>query len=79
MAETRTKPIAAGIAGAQPMDDYQAQDDVRTLVRAHHITKDKKRHVAAKHHARKQLRALQAIGGVGPMAAETQGEPPGST
>jgi hypothetical protein len=79
MAETRTKPIAAGIAGAQPMDDYQAQDDVRTLVRAHHITKDKKRHSAAKKHAKQQLRALKAIGGVGPMDAETGGEPPGMT
>lgn len=77
MAETRTKPISAAAPSAQPYDPYQAESDVRTLTRAHEIKADKKRHGAAKKHAKKQLEAMRKI--ASPMAGETQGEAPGST
>lgn len=48
MAETRSKPMSDGVA---PVDDYQAQDDVRTLTRAHQIRSDPKRHKRAQAHA----------------------------
>ena len=56
-----------------PQDDYQAQDDVRTLTRAHEIRNNPKRHKAAKAHAKKQLAALQAVGGMQPMGQNTEG------
>jgi hypothetical protein len=51
-------------AGVMPaMDDYQAQDDVRTLTRAEEIKADKKRHGKAKAHAKKMLSQLQSVSG----------------
>ncbi len=49
-------------AAAMPMDNYQAQDDVRTLARAHEIKSDKPRHAAAQKHAMSELEKMRAIG-----------------
>jgi hypothetical protein len=43
------------------MDDYQAQDDLRTVQRAHEVLSTPKRHRAMKQHASKQLHSLKAI------------------
>lgn len=43
------------------MNDYQAQDDARTLVHAENIKSDKGRHKAAVAHASKQAAVLQNI------------------
>jgi hypothetical protein len=59
---------------AKPYDNYQAEDDVRTLTRAHSIRSDKKRHGAAKKEAKRQLAALSQVGGLSPMDGETKGE-----
>lgn len=59
-------------AGGNAGDPYQIEDDVRTLVRAHAIRSDPKRHKAAKAHAKKQLAAVQAAGGVQPMDDDTK-------
>jgi hypothetical protein len=44
-------------ASAVPMDDYQAQSDADTLMRAEEIRGDKKRHEAARHHVKKRFHA----------------------
>lgn len=44
-----------------PDDDWQARSDVQTLMEAHKIKADKKRHAAAKRHARQQLKAMQGV------------------
>lgn len=44
-------------------DPWQAEDDVRTLLRAHDVKRDPARHTAAKRHAKKQLRGLKAVAG----------------
>lgn len=44
-------------------DDYQAQDDMHTLMRAHEIKSDPKRHTAAKEHAKKKLAGMKAVAG----------------
>jgi hypothetical protein len=36
-------------------DDWEAQEDVRTMARAHAIKKDPARHKRMKHHAKKML------------------------
>lgn len=46
---------------AMPADDYQAQDDMHTLMRAHEIKRDPKRHAAAKAHAKTKLAAMQQV------------------
>jgi hypothetical protein len=53
------KPIAAGKQA--PMDDYQAKDDMMTLVAAHKIKSDKGRHAAAKAMAKQHLAHLKAV------------------
>jgi hypothetical protein len=86
----KTKP-AAGITGklnvaktpsaaAGSMDDYQTQDDMRTLMRAHEIKSDPKRHAKAKAHAKAQLGKMKAVATgsngdstVGPMNKDAQG------
>lgn len=47
----------------KPMSDkdYQAQADMHTLLEAHAIKKDKKRHAAAKAHAKKKLSGMKAM------------------
>lgn len=42
-------------------DDYQAQDDMHTLMRAHEIKSNPKRHAAAKAHAKKKLAGMKAV------------------
>lgn len=42
-------------------DDWQARQDVQTLMDAHKIKSDKKRHKAAKTHAKRQLAAMQSV------------------
>jgi hypothetical protein len=51
-------------------NDYQAENDARTLGTAQDIMADKKRHGAAKQHASKQAAKFQAIAGVTGKAAE---------
>jgi hypothetical protein len=52
-------------AQAAPMDDYQAQDDMRTLTRAEEIKADAKRHGKAMSHGKQQMSALQNVVGEG--------------
>lgn len=54
--------MAKTMPSAMPMDNYQAQDDVRTLARAHEIKSDKKRHAAAQKHAATEMEKMRAIG-----------------
>jgi hypothetical protein len=42
-------------------DSWQAEDDARTLMRAHTIKSDVKRHAAAKAHAKAKLMQMAAI------------------
>lgn len=51
-----SKPVADA-----PVDDWQAHDDLRTLIEGHKIRKDKKRHGAAMNKHKEMLAALQAI------------------
>lgn len=44
---------------SKPVDDWQAHDDMRTLLRAHQIKSDPKRHSAAKLAAKKRLEEQQ--------------------
>jgi hypothetical protein len=44
-----------------PVDDWQTRDDFDTLMRAHAITNDPKRHSAAKKHAKGRLDAMQKV------------------
>lgn len=53
-----------------PMDDYQAQSDMHTLMEAHAIKSNPKRHAAAKAHAKKKLAGMSAI------VAGEKNEPP---
>lgn len=41
--------------------DYQAEDDFRTLERAHEVVSDKSRHGAAKKHGRKKLSSIRKV------------------
>ncbi len=41
--------------------EYQAEDDVRTLERAHDVKRDPKRHAAAKRHASKKASSFRRI------------------
>jgi hypothetical protein len=50
---------AAAIPAA--MDDYQAQDDMRTLTRAEEIKADAKRHQKALSHGQQQMAALKNV------------------
>lgn len=43
------------------MDQYQTEDDLRTMQRAHEIKRDKKRHKKVKHLARQRLQSIKAI------------------
>jgi hypothetical protein len=45
---------------AKGPDDWRAHDDMRTLVRAHQIRRDKKRHSAARAAAKQALSDQQA-------------------
>ena len=57
-----SKASPAPAAGAAPgPDDYQAHSDLRTLIEAHKIHKDKTRHGAAMKKHKEMLAALQAI------------------
>lgn len=51
----------AKYATAVPMDDYQAQSDMHTLMEAHAIKSNPKRHKAAKAHAKKKLAGMQQV------------------
>jgi uncharacterized protein YjcR len=42
-------------------DNWQAEQDMRTLMDAHKIRADKARHKAAKAHAKRQLAAMQQV------------------
>lgn len=42
-------------------DNWQAEQDMRTLMDAHKIRADKPRHKAAKAHAKRQLAAMQQV------------------
>jgi hypothetical protein len=55
------EPYPAGKQSKPPMDEYQAKDDMMTLVAAHKIKSDKGRHAAAKAMAKKHLGHLKAI------------------
>lgn len=47
--------------GTAASTDYQAQDDMETLLRAHAIRSDGKRHAAAKAHAKTKLKAMKGV------------------
>ena len=53
--------------GAMPMmdKDYQAEDDARTMKRAHEVASDKGRVKAAHGHIQKEIAAMQAVVGKG--------------
>ena len=52
----------ASSPGLAKMDrEYQAEDDVRTLERAHEVKRDPKRHSAAKRHATKKAASFRRI------------------
>lgn len=51
------------MARAIPVDDYAAQDDMMTLVRAEEIKKDKKRFAAAQAMARKKIEDMENVFG----------------
>jgi hypothetical protein len=53
-----------------PHDDWQARSDFDTLMEAHRITNDPKRHKAAKSHAKSRLDAMQKV--VGSEQASTK-------
>lgn len=52
-----------GLVAATPvgMDDWQIEDDLRTLQRAEEIEKDPKRYARVKALARKKLKGLQKL------------------
>lgn len=50
-----------GINKAQPVDNYQAESDCHTLMRAEEVKGDKKRHAAAKKHAKKQVKQMSKV------------------
>lgn len=47
--------------GNLPPENYQAQSDMHTLMQAHKIKSDPKRHAAAKAHAKGQMDAMKAV------------------
>lgn len=49
-----------------PMDDYQAEDDARTLVRAQEVQGDRGRHSKAKKHLKKTAKNALAAAGSAP-------------
>lgn len=51
------------MAKASPIDNYQAQDDMMTLVRAEEIKKDKKRMAAARALAQKKIEDMENVFG----------------
>jgi hypothetical protein len=53
--------MASKIAKAIADDPYQAESDMHTLMRAHEIRSDPKRHTAAKAHAKKKLAGMQTV------------------
>jgi Ulp1 family protease len=66
--------LKASAVPAPSEDDWQAEDDARTLMRAHAIKSDVKRHAAAKAHAKKKLMQMAAIAnepGMEPAQAQT--------
>ena len=52
---------AKAIAMSPEDQDWQAKNDMRTLMDAHAIKKDPKRHSAAKAKAKEHMAALQSI------------------
>lgn len=56
---TKDKTNAAMAIG--PNNDWMAEEDMRTLMRAQEIRKDPKRHARAKAMAKKKLGELKAI------------------
>lgn len=55
------KSMNSAPAAVQSMDDYQAQDDLSTLMRAHRIKQDPKRHAKAQALAGQHVIASKAI------------------
>lgn len=55
---------------AMPMmpDDYQAESDANTLMRAEEVKGDKKRHTAAKKHAKGKMKQLSKVVSMPPQA-----------
>lgn len=60
------KSVAAMPVNSDSGVPYQVEDDVRTLHRAEQIKKDKKRHGAAKAHAKTVAKQHMAVAGVEP-------------
>lgn len=58
----KTKAGKVQIAEDSSMDEWRAQDDMRTLVEAEKIKKDPKRFAAARACAKKQYDAMEASG-----------------
>lgn len=57
MAKSKSNRIAGVMAASER--DFQAEDDVRTLMRAREIRQDPKRLKRAQEHAKEQLAALR--------------------
>lgn len=55
--------MAKAIPAPAYHDDYQAQSDMHTLMEAHQIKSDPKRHEAAKAHAKKKMASMKAVAG----------------
>ena len=62
----------AKFGSAQPVDNYQAQSDMHTLMEAHAIKKDGKRHAAAKAHAKTKLAGMKALVEDSPAEEKTE-------
>ena len=60
MAKSKSKGTVDSISPFA-QHDYQAEDDMRTLMRAHEIKKDKKRHKAARAKAKEHLAKIKAV------------------
>lgn len=65
-------------AAGAPMDDYQAQDDLRTLTQAESIKGDPKRHQKALSHGKQKVADMKAVLGEGPGDADAGGLKEGS-
>ena len=56
-----TKPKKSNLTATAPMGDWQAEDDLRTLMRAHEVKKDKKRHAKARALAKQKMMQAAAV------------------
>lgn len=59
--------------GPPSMNDYETDEDVRALQRAHEVTSDPKRHAKAKGHAKRKLAEHKKAGAALSVVAAQRG------